>query len=114
MDYYRYPRNRAKIERPDFSCDEYNPSCGDRVLMQGTILDGKIQKLVFQGQGCVISQAVASMLTEACVSKTVPEIVALRPEFIVELAGITLGPTRLKCALLALQSLQVALQTKPL
>lgn len=112
MDYYRYPRNRGTLATPDFSSDEHNPSCGDSVCMQGIIKDGIIMQIVFDGRGCVISQAAASMLAEQCIGKTFHEVLLLTPTFMIELVGIELGPTRLKCALLSLQALHTGLHKK--
>jgi nitrogen fixation NifU-like protein len=108
-DYYQHPRNKGTLEQCDFASDLANPLCGDAVTMQGIVRDGLITKIVFDGRGCVISQAIASMLTELCVDKTPEEILALTPDFAKELVGIPLGPTRLKCALLPLQALQEAI-----
>jgi nitrogen fixation NifU-like protein len=112
MDHYHHPRNHGRLATPDFSCDEHNPSCGDSVSIAGTLVDDRIKELVFEGKGCVISQAVASMITQACIGKTADEILNLKANFVLELAGITLGPTRLKCALLALQALQIAIRLR--
>lgn len=108
-DYYQHPRNKGTLEQYDFATELVNPSCGDAVIMQGIVRDGVITKIFFDGRGCVISQAIASMLTELCLGKTPEEILALTPDFAKELVGIPLGPTRLKCALLPLQALQEAI-----
>lgn len=105
MDHYRNPRNRGRIEKPDFTTGHFNPSCGDSVEFDGELSDGKIKKLMFTGQGCAVSQAVASMLTEYCVGKTLDELLDLDKDFILELVGMSLGPMRVRCALLPLQAL---------
>lgn len=106
MDHYRNPRNRGHLEHADFVSREHNPSCGDAIAMEGVVENGVIKKLVFTGQGCVISQATGSLLTQACCGKSLDEIMQLGEPFIRQLLGIELGPTRLRCALLALQALQ--------
>jgi len=106
MDHYRNPRNRGEVDQPDFTSGQVNPSCGDSVMMTGCITNGVVQSCFFTGSGCVISQATASMLTQACMGKTVAEVADLDTAFILNLTGLELGPTRLKCALLALQALQ--------
>ncbi len=110
MDYYQHPRNRGTLPNPDFVSEQYNPSCGDSIVMQGLVQHGRITQLMFDGRGCVISQAIASMITEQCRDKTLDEIVALDQEFVQQFVGRSLGPTRLKCALLPLQVLQEAIK----
>jgi len=106
MDHYRRPRNRGTLDKADFSSGRYNPSCGDSVTFEGKVVDGVIAQLAFDGFGCVISQATASMLSDALVGKTLAEIADLGGDFVRELIGIELGPVRLKCALLPLQAVQ--------
>ncbi len=112
MDHFRHPRNKKKIEHPDFKSGHYNPSCGDRVSIEGKIdkRSGRIVELGFDGSGCVISQATASMLTEMCIGKTVEQVLAITKDDIINLIRIELGPTRLRCALLCLQALQDGLK----
>lgn len=105
MDHYRHPRNKKSIEDPDFSAQITNLSCGDTLLIEGKIDGQIIIALGFTGKGCIISQAASSMLTEFCIGKTLDEVFALTQEDIISLLKIPLGPVRLKCAVLALQSL---------
>ena len=109
LDHYKHPRNKTVIQNPDFSSGHNNPSCGDKLAIDGKIVDGKITELYFTGSGCVISQATASMLTELCIGKTIQEVMDLNKDDITELVGIPLGPSRLKCALLSLEVLQQGL-----
>lgn len=109
IDHYQQPRNKGVLQQPNFWSIITNPSCGDSVTMQGFIQDGIITKIVFDGAGCIISQAVASLLTEVCLGKVPSEILALTSSSVQEIVGVPLGPTRLKCALLPLQTLQEAL-----
>lgn len=110
LDHYKMPRNRGTISAATFSSGEYNPSCGDSVCFSGIILNSAVTELKFSGQGCVISQAVASILSEHCCSKTVAEIMLLTKDDIMNMIGMELGPMRLKCALLPLEALQKGLQ----
>jgi len=105
-DHYRYPRNRGSLSTPDFFSNQYNPSCGDSVQFSGSISGEIIKKVVFEGKGCVISQATASMLTEVVKNKVLHEIHLLDKDFIVRMIGMQLGPIRIKCALLPLIALQ--------
>ncbi|MFA6535548.1 MAG: iron-sulfur cluster assembly scaffold protein, partial [Candidatus Babeliales bacterium] len=109
FEHFKYPCNKKCIENPDFQAGHDNPSCGDKVTIEGKILGNKIIEVGFSGSGCVISQAATSMLTEYCKGKTIDEILALTKDDILNLVKIELGPNRLKCALLCLQVLQEAL-----
>jgi len=106
MDHYRYPRNRGTLENPDFKSGLYNPSCGDKIAMEGCIHENLLIKVAFEGTGCVISQAAASMLTELVLGTSIEDIAAFNKELLCTTLGIELGPIRLKCALLPLQALQ--------
>lgn len=110
MDHYRYPRNKGELESPDFCSELKNPSCGDEVQIKGMMRNGTIETVYFSGKGCVISQATASMVTEACKGKMADEVLLWGVSFIQGLVGISLGPVRLKCALLPLEALQQGLQ----
>lgn len=110
LDHYHNSPFRRELAYYDFCSGEYNPSCGDRVSIQGTIVDAVVQELVFEGVGCVISQAAASLLCRESAGKTVDHLLALDAAYMVSLINIPLGPTRLKCALLALYALQHGLK----
>ncbi len=112
MDHYRHPRNRGTLAHSDFCSASHNPSCGDSVQFQGTIKDGCIDTIVFQGAGCVISQGLASMLTEKVLGMKIADVCFLDKDFVLAMLGMQLGPTRLKCALLPLQALQQGLSNK--
>lgn len=109
MDHYQNPRHKKTIDRPDFKSQIHNPSCGDVVMVTGTMKGGAIATVGFDGHGCVISQAAASMLLEKIAAMPVVAVQALDKKYIINLIQIPLGPTRLKCALLSLQVLQEAL-----
>jgi len=106
MDHYHNPRHRGTLEQPDFDTGQFNPSCGDVIGMQGTIADGTLTAIAFTGKGCVISQAAASMLCERALGRPIKELADLSTDDMLNLIQIQLGPTRLKCALLALHALQ--------
>lgn len=106
LDHYRNPRNKGLLANPDFLTEELNPSCGDSIAMSGRIEHGVVKALGFQGKGCVISQATASMLTEYALGKSVSLVMALDAQAMQKLIGVPLGPVRLKCALLPLEALQ--------
>ncbi|RMF32186.1 MAG: SUF system NifU family Fe-S cluster assembly protein [Candidatus Nitrosothermus koennekii] len=109
LDYYRNPRNYGKIEKPDVSIRDSNPLCGDEIEMQLKFEDGKVVDVKFNGKGCAISQASASMLTEMVMGKTIDEVRKIGKDDILESLGLTnLGPARIKCALLSLKTLKLA------
>jgi len=106
LDHYKNPRNYGELKNPDFVSGKYNPSCGDRVDIQAKVQDGILIDVAFTGTGCVISLAAASLLLELVKGKLLTEIQALTADDIKKLIGISLGPVRLKCALLPLYALQ--------
>lgn len=109
LDYYRHPRNSGDLQDPDVRAKDSNPLCGDIIEMQLKIKDGKINDLRFKGRGCAISQASASMLTELAKDKTLEDAKALGKTDILNMLGIDPGPTRIKCALLGLKVLKLAI-----
>lgn len=106
MEHFKYPHNKKKLAAPSFAADRGNPSCGDRVVIEGIVQGTTIVDLGFSGSGCVVSQAATSMLTDHCKGKTLDDVLALTNDDIIRMIGIKLGPTRLKCAVLCLQVLQ--------
>jgi len=105
-DYYKNPRHKGSLINPDFESGTYNPSCGDAILFQGNVQDTLLSAVAFEGKGCVISLATASMLAEHVKGKSLDVILALTTHDIYNLIAIELGPTRLRCALLSLEALQ--------
>ncbi|HXZ90523.1 MAG TPA: SUF system NifU family Fe-S cluster assembly protein [Candidatus Dormibacteraeota bacterium] len=108
LDYYRNPRNFGDLQEPDVRAKDSNPLCGDIIEMQLKIGDGKIEDIRFKGKGCAISQASASMLTELVKGKTLAEVKAMGKPDILQMLGIDPGATRIKCALLGLKVLKLA------
>jgi len=110
LDHYKNPRNYGTIEQPHAHAEGQNPLCGDEVSIDLTF-DGhdKITDVKFSGRGCAISQAATSMLTEHVIGKTAAQAAALDREELLDEIGIPLTPIRLKCAILGLGVLKVAL-----
>ncbi len=108
LDHYRHPRNYGELPDAQVRVEVLNPSCGDQVGLHIKVDEGKVSKIAFQGKGCVISQAAASLLTEHALGKSVEELEGLTKDTMLSLVGISLGPTRLRCALLSLESLHNA------
>ena len=111
LDHYKNPRGHGVIEGADASAEGFNPLCGDEVSIYVQFApDGEtIDEVKFSGRGCAISQASTSMLMEMAKGKTALEIAELPKEELLEEIGIPLTPIRLKCALLGLGVLKVAL-----
>lgn len=109
IDHYRHPRYSGVLECPDFSSGVVNPSCGDSISLMGIIKDEVIISIAFQGSGCVISQAAASLLMETVIGLSLDEALAINSDRMCALVGIDLGPVRLKCALLCRDALHQAL-----
>lgn len=116
LDHYRTPRNRGRLEIPTIATHGDNPLCGDEIEVSLLVEDGRISDLRFDGKGCSISQASASMMTEAVKGKTLSEARDLVSGFkgmmqgeepdddlgdIEALQGVRKYPVRIKCALLS-------------
>jgi len=107
IDHYKHPRNKGSIDNADIVVYEVNTLCGDG-LKFFLKLDKKknVEHISFEGEGCAISQAAASMLTEEIHGMSINQVKELNKEFILELLGIEVNPSRLKCALLCLECLK--------
>jgi nitrogen fixation protein NifU and related proteins len=109
LDHYKNPRGRGVIESADAEAEGQNPLCGDEVAISVAFDGDTIRQVMFEGRGCAISQAATSMLTELVVGRTAADVAALPKEELLDEVGIPLTPIRLKCALLGLGVLKVAL-----
>jgi nitrogen fixation NifU-like protein len=109
LDHYENPRNRRAMESPDIVMKGGNPGCGDLVTLYVKLgEDGHINDVSFEGEGCTISQAAASMLTEMAPGKTLEEVEQLDATDFVEALGREIVTNRLRCATLALNTLKAA------
>ncbi len=128
LDHYKSPRNKRELPSAELSCTRNNPLCGDEITVYAHVDDGRIAELTFQGAGCSISQSSASMMTEAAAGEPVGEALDLAAAFrgmmagdvqpdedrfgdLVALKGVVKYPIRIKCAVLAWDVLQEALQS---
>ena len=103
LDHYKRPRNYGDLPDPTYSHTGENPVCGDEITMD-VQLDADeevIENVAFRGEGCAISQAAASLLTEELPGMTVEELEALDRDDVVSLLGVEVSPMRIKCAVLA-------------
>lgn len=106
LDHYRYPRNKGHLENPDVAYHDHNPFCGDEITLELKIKEGRVAEAAFDGRGCAISQAAASMMTEEIIGKSLEDLRRWSKDDILDLLGIEIGPVRLKCALLPLKALK--------
>jgi nitrogen fixation protein NifU and related proteins len=109
LELYKHPMNEGEIKNADIKAQGGNPVCGDAIRLSISLTAGKITDAQFTGNGCAISQASASLLTDMVKGKTVEEALAITPEHVFEnLGGII--QTRIKCALLGLHVLKEGLK----
>ena len=107
LDHYKNPRHRGTLDPHDFSYEDENPLCGDKLRLDVVLDDDKrVKAAAFSGRGCAISQASADMLTDSIVGKSLEEVKQLGKDDILDMLGIELGPVRMKCALLSLKVLK--------
>ncbi|MBI3559858.1 SUF system NifU family Fe-S cluster assembly protein [Candidatus Gottesmanbacteria bacterium] len=113
LDHYKHPRNFGHLEKPDVVMEEGNVTCGDRIIIELLIAYRlsliTIRDIRFSGEGCAISQASASMLTEKVKGMSVAQVQKLSRKDIEDMLGTTLTPSRVKCATLPLEVLQKAM-----
>jgi nitrogen fixation NifU-like protein len=126
LDHYKSPRNKRALPGAERSCTKNNPLCGDEITVHAHLADGRVAEVTFEGSGCSISQASASMLTEAIGGASVEEAEDLAGRFrgmmegrvepdeetfgdLMALKGVVKYPVRIKCAVLAWDVLQEAL-----
>lgn len=128
LDHNRRPRNRGRVNGPTGEAEGHNPLCGDNVRVSLRMQDGRVEDVAFEGVGCAVSTASASLMTEAVKGKTIKEAEAIFREFqemvtetgepsdhddlgdLQVLAGVRAYPVRIKCATLPWHTLQAAIQ----
>ncbi len=113
LEHYKRPHNFSppapELERVDLEFHDLNPLCGDELRVQLSLDDaGQIEDIRFLGHGCAISQAAASMTSDEVRGMKVDDLLSLDRSFVLELLGIDISATRMKCALLALKVLKGA------
>jgi len=109
LDHYRNPRGHGVVDDPDAQAEGQNPLCGDEVSIAVAFEGDTIADVKFQGRGCAISQAATSMLMDMVKGRSAQEVASMSRDELLEEVGIPLTPVRLKCALLGLGVLKLAL-----
>jgi nitrogen fixation NifU-like protein len=112
LDHYRHPRNYGDLPNANAHAKDANNLCGDVIEMEVRVTAGMIEDVRFRGEGCAISMATASMLTEFSKRKRVSEVKKLGKDDLIRLLGADPGPARIECALLALGVLKAAVNAQ--
>ena len=116
IELYKNPLNFGAIVNADYSAEAFNPTCGDRIVLYLKVSNEKVTEARHSGEGCAISQASASLLTQSMKGKTLEELKALTKDDALRLLKIDLSknPTRIRCALLPLDALRKAVMPREL
>ena len=110
IDRYKNPRMQGSLDPHDYSYEDDNPLCGDRIRIDLRVdEDGQVTEAAYSGEGCAISIASADLLVESIVGKKLDEIRELGKKDVLDMLGIEVGPIRLKCALLSLKVLKAGI-----
>ena len=110
LDHYKNPRNFGEIKNANIEHSEFNPVCGDMIKLFLKFERERVRDVKFKGNGCAISMAATSMLTEKLIDKSLEDVKKLTKEDVFEMLGIKLGVVRIKCGLLCLNVLMKGLE----
>ena len=109
LDHFRHPRNYGDLPAADISYESFNPLCGDRIRIAVKLNDRIVQDARFKGDGCAISTAAASLLTEMIVGVDLEQLSSLPADRLISALESNIQPARLQCALLPLEALRTGL-----
>lgn len=112
LDHFRHPRNYGDVDAPDVSYESFNPLCGDRIRIELRLDQAKVELAKFKGDGCAISMAAASLLTEIITGCDVAEAAAVTDERLISALESDIKPARVQCALLPLEALRSGLKAR--
>lgn len=110
LEHWKNPQNYGVVQNADLDVEQSNPYCGDRIRLTIKLADGKIKEISFNGEGCAISKASASLFTEEIKGKFLADLKTIESKDVLALLGIILTPTRTKCALLVFSTLNKGLE----
>jgi len=109
LEHYKHPQNFGRLREFDLEYEDSNPFCGDEQHVWIRLDESdRVAEVSFEGKGCAISTAATSLLTEELLGKTRQEVLALPKDFVLDLLGIEISATRIKCALLGLKVVKSA------
>jgi nitrogen fixation NifU-like protein len=109
LDHFRRPRNYGSLDAPDISNEQFNPLCGDRIRIELKVKESRVSEARFKGDGCAISTAAASLLTELVIGEDVAQLANLTDARLIAALESNIQPARMQCALLPLEALREGL-----
>ena len=110
LDHFRHPRNYGSLDTPDVSYEEFNPLCGDRIRVELKLDQSTVTAARFKGDGCAISTAAASLLTELLIGLRIEAIATLSDDQLIAALESDIQPVRIQCALLPLEAVRAGLK----
>lgn len=110
LDHFRHPRNYGDLTAPDISYEDFNPLCGDRIRIEVRVNNSIVEEARFKGDGCAISLAAASLLTELIRGVHTDELATFSDERLIAALESDIKPARIPCALLSLEALRAGLK----
>ena len=110
LEHYHNPHNRGVLDKPTHQRCANNPTCGDKICVTIVVINDHINDINFEGEGCAISQAATSMITDEIKGKSVQETLDITKDDIIEMLGVEIGIGRIRCALLGIETIQKALE----
>jgi len=110
LEHYHEPHNSGKLSNPTHERCANNPTCGDKICITIDVINDHINDINFEGEGCAISQATTSMVTDEIKGKKIEEVLKITRDDIIDMLGIEIGLGRIRCALLGIETIQKAIE----